>query len=317
MLRRVSSAVLACTCLFLACAEPTPNRAPDTAGSGSGGSPSSIATGGSPAAASGGQAPAGGADGSGGGVSDVTGGAGGTGGSGGEQATAGAAGSGSPLPARALIYHYSVGVIDSVPSQINILSGVLDGLGYSVEVSEDPGAFTQANLARFSAVLMINNCGMPFGQGRTGQAESEALRGFLQAGGGMFATHCASVTYTDADPPALYNQLLGGRAGGGFFNGQSNCTTVGSHPTVGTLPAQFVYEGDTDNTDYLAPDTSVVVRCKWTGNGEVEVAASWQRQEGQGRVFFTTFAKTDADLQNATLMEQHLVPALRWVLKLP
>jgi len=49
--------------------------------------------------------------------------------------------------------------------------------------------------------------------------------------------------------------------------------------------------------------------------GGKDVAVSWYRTEDQGRVFFTNFAKVDADLKDPTLGAGHIVPGLAWVLK--
>ncbi len=228
------------------------------------------------------------------------------------------AGQSSSLPARVLLYSYSsIGSVPNLSQQLTILQTQLESWQFSVERSEDPAVFTDVNLKRFAAVAMINTCGEVFGSGNSGLIETQALQRFVQAGGGLLGTHCASVTYTNlpAADPSGYNKLLGGRGGDGYFGGESSCAKVGAHTTNAALPDTFSYTGDTDNTDYLAPDTVVVVKCKWSGNGQKEVAASWYRTEGAGRIFFTTFAKTDADLNNAALRDQHIFPALAWVLK--
>lgn len=132
----------------------------------------------------------------------------------------------------------------------------------------------------------------------------------------MFGLHCADVTFQSANPPALYNQLLGGRASNSNFEGLSHCSKVASHPTTERLPETFTYTGNLDGTNFIAEDTTVLVNCKWdNGNGQ-EVAVSWVRTEGLGRVFFSNFAKVDSDLVDATIGEPHLVAGLSWVLGL-
>ncbi len=141
------------------------------------------------------------------------------------------------------------------------------------------------------------------------------LQRFVQAGGGLFGTHCAAVTFQSAEPPALYNQLIGGRGGGGFFDGESACRVTAEHVTSNELPATFAFIGNLDNADFVAADSDVLVRCTWQGGGDNDVAVSWVRSEGQGRVFYTNFAKIAADLSDATLGEKHIVPGLAWVLR--
>ncbi len=289
--------------------------------SGGAGASNSGGTGGSSLAGSGGAGASGGSasgssgtSGAFGGMAD--GGASGSGGSAGSGAgNAGNAGAGGAptRPARVLLYSFSTLDIASVPAQLTFLEQRLDGWNYEVVKSEDPAVFTDSNLANFAAVGMINTCFYPFGANNTtGEPQSQALQRFLQQGGGLFGTHCADVTFQSNNPPALYNQLIGGRASSQNFEGTSECRKVGDHATIAALPATFSYTGNLDNTNFIATDSTILVRCRWA-NG-TDVAVSWFRSEGSGRVFFTNFAKEDVDLKSATLGEQHILPGLAWVL---
>lgn len=231
----------------------------------------------------------------------------------GSSGSGGAGGSGTTRPARVLLYFFSTLDIASVPAQLAFLEQRLESWDYEVVQSEDPAIFTDANLATYAAVGMINTCFFPFGANNmTGEPQSQALQRFLQQGGGLFGTHCADVTFQSANPPALYNQLIGGRASSQNFEGTSECRKMGDHATIASLPATFSYTGNLDNTNFIATDTTILVRCRWA-NG-TDVAVSWFRSEGSGRVFFTNFAKEDVDLKSATLGEQHILPGLAWVL---
>jgi type 1 glutamine amidotransferase len=240
-------------------------------------------------------------------------------GSGGSAGAGGAAGGGNEpaLPKRVLLYHFSTLVIDSVPAQLTYLQAQLEGWGFEVETSDDPADIATANLARFGGVGMINTCFEPFGMGKSGDAETTALSSFVAAGGGLFGTHCATVTFQSAEPPHAYNAVIGGRGGHGFFGGTSACRkTTEQHPTSEMLPATFDYTGNLDNADYVAPDTKVLVMCKWSGGDMKDTAVSWYRTPGMGRVFYTNFAKEDADLKDTTLGAKHVLLGLRWVLGL-
>jgi hypothetical protein len=252
----------------------------------------------------------------GGGTAGAT--SGGNGGSAGGSAGAGGAG-GDPnapmLPKRVLLYHFSTLVINSVPAQLTLLETQLEGWGYEVEQSDDPADLSATNLARFGGVGMINTCFEPFGAGQSGEAETTALKGFVENGGGLFGTHCATVTFQSAEPPHAYNGVMGGRGGDGFFEGLSACrTTAEQHPTSAMLPATFDYTGNLDNADYVAPDTKVLVMCKWSGGDMKDTAVSWYRTPGKGRVFYTNFAKESNDLGDATLGAKHILLGLGWVL---
>lgn len=183
-----------------------------------------------------------------------------------------------------------------------------------MDQSKDPAVFSDAGLAKYAAVGMINTCFEPFGTGNSGAPQSEALRKFVQQGGGLFGVHCADVAFQSANPAAPYSQLIGGRAGSESFEGKSDCRKVGEHPTVAQLPASFQYTGNLDATDFLAMDTTVLVRCKWGNASAKEVVVSWVRNEAAGRVFFTSFGKVDADLTNTTIGDARVIAGLSWVL---
>jgi hypothetical protein len=219
-------------------------------------------------------------------------------------------------PMRVLLYSFSTFNISSVPAQITSYRQKLEGWGYEVDDSKDPAVFTDASLAKYAAVGMINNCFEPFGQGKDGMNESTVLRRFLQQGGGLFGTHCADVTFTSARTMPLYNELIGGWAHDGMNsgdNGMVSCRKTADHPTSMMLPATFTYRGNIDRAE-IASDVTVLVRCTLGGN-TVETPVSWVRTEpGGGRVFFTSFAKEDRDLKDAMIGEPHVFAGLSWVL---
>jgi len=45
-----------------------------------------------------------------------------------------------------------------------------------------------------------------------------------------------------------------------------------------------------------------------------ETPVSWYRTPGKGRVFYTNFAKVDADISDPTLGAKHILLGLAWVL---
>jgi hypothetical protein len=222
---------------------------------------------------------------------------------------------GPALPARVLLYHFSTLVIDSVPAQLTFFKNLLAGWGYSTDDSVDPARFTDEGLAAYGAVAMINTCFSPFGDGKDGAKESAALQRFVARGGGLFGTHCAAVTFQSVTPAPPYNQLFGGQEGDGFFDGTSSCRKLGAHPTTDGLPATFEFPGNLDNNQFLSPSSTITVRCKWGAAEMRDVAVSWVRAEGQGRVFYTNFGKVVGDLTDPVLGAKHIVPGLAWVLR--
>jgi type 1 glutamine amidotransferase len=239
----------------------------------------------------------------------------GTAGAGGQSGAGGSGGAQSlTRPMRVLLYSFSTLDIPSVPSQLSLLRQHLESWQYDVDESENPADFSDENLARYAAVGMINTCFSPFGANNDGAEESEALQRFLQAGGGLFGTHCADVTFQSVNPPALYNRVLGGRASSQNFEGTNQCRKMQEHPTTAALPDTFSYVGNLDGTDFIAEDSLVLVHCTWGDANGTDVAVSWVRNEGLGRVFFTNFAKVDTDLEDPVIGDAHVIAGLEWVL---
>jgi len=256
-------------------------------------------------------------------------GSGGAGGTAGSTAAGGAGGSGAAgsggndRPKRVLLYSYSTLSIGGIAMQLSDLETTLKGWGYEVDKVSDPMSgmiFSDTNLAKYAAVGMINTCFYPFGNNKNdtaaGIAESQALKKFLQAGGGLFGTHCAQVTFTSVASMPLYNQLLGGWAHSGKNSGDNadmTCTKSSTaHPTSDMLAASFSYKGNIDDTE-VTKDATVLVSCKY-GSSATAVPVSWVRTEGAGRVFNTSFGKVEADLKDASIGAKHITLGLGWVL---
>lgn len=237
-------------------------------------------------------------------------------GAGGAANTGGAGGNPDPgpqLPKRVLLYS-NKGLTGDTAAQMTLLEAKLTEWGFAFDRSSDAASINTDNLKKYGAVGLVNPCFDAFGA--DGAPQAAALKGFVEAGGGLWGNHCASVTYQNATPPHPYNQLLGGRGGGGFFEGESSCTKVAEHPTTVGLSAAFTYDGNLDDTNYLADDITILVRCKWSGNGMRDVVISWTREPGKGRIFFSNFAKFEVDLKDPVLGPQHLFKGLSWVLRM-
>jgi len=274
-------------------------------GSGSGGTASG-GVGGTAAAGSNGS---GGAVGGGHGGSMVNGGASGSG--------SGGAGGSNDRPKKVLLYTY---MTTGDAMQAPAFQQALTGWGFTVDTVNDPMngmVFSDTNLAKYAAVVMMNTCFFPFGNNKndtaTGLPESQALKKFVQQGGGLFGNHCAEVTFKAATTMPLYNQVLGGwaHAGNSGDNANMTCMKTADHPTSTMLPtASWMYKGNVDFAE-VTTDATVLVKCTY---GSTTTPVSWIRTEGTGRVFNTSFAKVTADLKDAVIGEKHILAGLGWVL---
>jgi cytochrome c len=85
--------------------------------------------------------------------------------------------------------------------------------GFSVDATEDAGAFTSKNLARYSAVVFLSTTGDVLDA-----PQQDDFERYIQAGGGYVGIH--SATDTEYDWPWY------GRLAGAWFNGHPNNPNV-------------------------------------------------------------------------------------------
>jgi len=120
----------------------------------------------------------------------------------------------------------------SIPAGIQAIRGLGDEHGFTVEATEDAGAFTTANLDRFDAVVWLSTTGDVLDA-----SQQAAFEEYIRSGGGYAGVHAASDTeYTWS----WYGGLVGS-----YFNGhpaiQSATVDVadGVHPSTSHLPERW------------------------------------------------------------------------------
>jgi type 1 glutamine amidotransferase len=288
-------------------------------------------------AGSGGSGGTSGSGGSGGSSGGSTGGSGGSGGSNSADASTGSGGTpgsdagasssdGAPVvdaagdvarsldgparPARVFLYTNPTPVhAPSIPVATKSLSDLFKGAGVEVDASQAPAMFTADNLARYTAVVMVNSNAIALSA-----AQGMALLAFVRAGGGLAAFHAAG----NVDGPPDFLTALGAtfqNTGGGVR--AVSCAAEGQDPVVAKVPNPFTEPQDEVYIfGNLNAANKVVLRCDPAGGG-AKVPASWLRSEGTGRVFYTTLGHGPASWQaDATFLVDHAWPAIRWVLGL-
>ena len=117
----------------------------------------------------------------------------------------GPAAAGQRRPHRVLVYSRTGGYRHaSIPVGVATVEQLGEENGFAVEATEDPAAFTDRNLRRFTAVLFLNTTAevmRPAGR--------KALRRFVLSGGGWVGVHSAADT--EYDWPFYSRLLAGGR----------------------------------------------------------------------------------------------------------
>jgi type 1 glutamine amidotransferase len=191
----------------------------------------------------------------------------------------------------------------------------------------DATKFTAASLAQYGAIVLLANSGEPIGYPAT--QEIKNLHDYVQGGGALVAiedaTHCYDGSFNNHPADPLWIPLMGGdfigHPGG---VAPATCTTVGPHPSVMQLPANFTTTDEVYQFSKLNPNNQVVLTCVSSGASTPTVRpVSWVRTEGAGRVFYTALGHTDAvwtapmEAAAATtrLVENHVLPGLLWTMK--
>ena len=129
---------------------------------------------------------------------------------------------------------------DSIPAGITAVQQLGAANNFEVEATTDAAAFTDANLARFDALVFNNTNSIPGSGDLLNAAQRLALQNFIRAGGGWVGLHAASASERDW---VWYDDLVGTifdyhpdfSATGGVFPGRIKVLDR-AHPSTKNLP---------------------------------------------------------------------------------
>src|SRR5262245_89496 len=83
-------------------------------------------------------------------------------------------------PYKVLVFSYTAGFRhDSIPNGIQTIQWLGSTNGFSVDATEDPTQFTDANLAQYKAIIFLSTTGDVL----TTAAQQAALQHYIQTGG--------------------------------------------------------------------------------------------------------------------------------------
>ncbi|HBF23880.1 MAG TPA: hypothetical protein DDW23_08730 [Planctomycetes bacterium] len=230
-----------------------------------------------------------------------------------------------PQPARILVYVQSYGFTHAVAkrskpgadsyvdSRIRLWADSDPRL--EITVSQDPTIFHPVKLMDFDAVFFYTTGELPLDE-----PAKRALLSFVRDGGGFVGSHCATDTFYQWED---YGLMLGG-----YFDGHPWHQKVRvrvedpSHPAVAHIPDgfeltdeiyQFKSPWSRDRVHVLMSlDTeSVDMTRNSIRRGDGDFAISWTREEGKGRVFYTSLGHRD-EVWRAEWFRNHLVEGLLW-----
>ena len=186
--------------------------------------------------------------------------------------------------------------------------------GLGVDATEDAGAFTSGNLARYAAVVFLSTTGDVLDGG-----QQEALEGFMRAGGGFVGIHSASDTEYDW---AWYGELVGA-----YFDGHppgvheaTLHVAEADHAATATLPDPWTREDEWYDLRDVQPGLSVLLEIDEStykspaDDPDPEPRPiAWYRAFDGGRTFYTALGHTSESWSEAAFLD-HVWGGLDWVL---
>jgi type 1 glutamine amidotransferase/glucose/arabinose dehydrogenase len=214
---------------------------------------------------------------------------------------------------RVLVFHGTAGERHaSIPAGVAALKDIGRRNGFGVDDTQDAGAFTAANLARYRAVVFLS------ANGDVLNADQEAaFQTFVKAGGGFLGVHDAARVEPDSE---WFTGLIGTRPGPSEATVQKAVVEVGDrvHPATRDIPVEWTRSDEWLN---CAPNpvgsVHTVARVRersyapGAGANGWNHPVSWCRDYDGGRSFYTAMGHTPQSFSESRF-RTHLQGALRW-----
>jgi cytochrome c len=185
--------------------------------------------------------------------------------------------------------------------------------GFAVDATEDAGAFTSKNLARYRAVVWLNTTGDVLDN-----AQQDDFERYIQAGGGYVGIH--SATDTEYDWPWY------GRLAGAWFNGHPGNPNVRkatyrvldkNHASTRGFPDTLVREDEFYNFKSIDPTIHTLIEIDEKsyegGTNGAHHPMSWYHDFDGGRAWYTNMGHTEATYSEPLFL-QHLLGGLRYAM---
>jgi type 1 glutamine amidotransferase len=181
--------------------------------------------------------------------------------------------------------------------------------GFGVDASDDPAVFTTANLKQYRALVFANSNNEAF----TNDAQREAFKAFIHAGGGFVGIHSASGSERNWD---YYQQVVGAKFKRHPKLQPFQVQVVDpKFPAVQGLPASFDWEDECYYLEKLQPnvqpvlvtDPNKVVDPQFaTDPGDLIKGMrplAWYQTFDGGREFYLALGHKKEDYQNPILIK--------------
>lgn len=199
----------------------------------------------------------------------------------------------------------------SIPTGIATIQQLGQQNNFTVDTTEDAAQFTDANLARYDAVVWLSTTGDVLND-----TQQAAFERYIQGGGGFVGIHSASDTEYDW---AWYGGLVGA-----YFNNhpaQQNADLIvndKAHPSTASLPTTWrrfdeLYNFRTNPRGKVHVLLTINERSYSPGPGAMgsDHPMAWCHAYDGGRAWYTGLGHTDQSYAEP-LFRQHILGGIKW-----
>lgn len=224
----------------------------------------------------------------------------------------------APTPAHApfsiLVFSRTTGYRHaSIPAGITAIQVLGAFNDFAVEATEDPAAFTDANLGRFDAVVFLSTTGDVLDE-----SQQAAFERYIRAGHGFVGVHSASDT--EYGWP-WYGALLGAAFASHPAIQQASVIVVDpGQPSTRMLPNPWVRTDEWYNFPSQPTGVSVLARVDEATYAGGTMGAlhpiSWQHDYDGGRAWYTALGHTACSYSERAFLD-HLLGGIEWAAGIP
>ncbi|PZX54729.1 hypothetical protein LV84_02883 [Algoriphagus ratkowskyi] len=180
----------------------------------------------------------------------------------------------------------------SIPEAVAAIKELGKTQGFGVYTTEDAGAFTDENLAKYDVVILASTTGTIFNE-----EQKAAFQKFVQSGKGVVGIH--SATDTEYEWP-WYNKMIGA-----YFLTHPAQQTLRlevvdqNHPATWHLPKNWLWFDELYEFRDINPAIKVLIKADEStykvgkGNGDNHPMA-WYHEYDGGRVFYTALGHVES-----------------------
>jgi type 1 glutamine amidotransferase len=210
-------------------------------------------------------------------------------------------------------------VHDNIAASVAAIRKMGAANGFAVDASDDPSAFTTANLKQYRALVFSNSNNQAF----ENDAQRDAFKAFIRGGGGFVGIHSASGSERDWD---YYQQVLGAKFKRHPKLQPFTVQVVDrKFPAAKGLPASFPWEDECYYVEKLRLGVHVVLSTDPRKIVDPEFAAdpgdlidgmrplAWYQTFDGGREFYLALGHKKEDYENP-ILTRLILGGIQWAM---